>query len=125
VIGGTVSRMVEGEELAPATAPLAPERLVMDAKLARVHANLMMVLGSTFAGNQERAVDMLWLSQMACRDPNPGPSGAALERIGTLLDIAQRLFIDYPDSPRLAGPAIVLAMAIAATEVPQLTGRGA
>ena len=119
VVGGTVSRMVEGEGLARATAPLAPERLVMDAKLARIHANLMMVLGSTFAGNQERAVDMLWLSQMACRDPNPGQSGAALERIGALLDIAQRLFIEYPDSPRVAGPAIVLSMAIAATEVPQ------
>jgi predicted TIM-barrel fold metal-dependent hydrolase len=119
VIGGTVTRMVEGEELPRTTAPIAPERLVVDAKLARVHSNLMMVLGSTFAGSSERAVDMLWLSQMACRDPHPGAAGAALERIGALLDIGQRLFMDYPDAPRITGPAIVLAMAIAATEVPQ------
>jgi hypothetical protein len=111
--------LIEGEPLRAPTAPIAPQQLVLDAKLARIHANLMMVLGSTFAAAPERAVDMLWLSQMACRDANPGDAGPALERIGALLDIAQRLFMDYPDTPRLAGPAIVLAMAIAATEVPQ------
>jgi predicted TIM-barrel fold metal-dependent hydrolase len=119
IVGGAVARMVDGEPLRPETAPIAPERLVMDAKLARIHANLMMVLGSTFAAAPDRALDMMWLSQMACRDPNPGAAGAALERIAELLDIGQRLFIDYPDTPRAAGPAIVLAMAIAATEVPQ------
>ena len=119
VVGGAVTRMLEAEQLPAPSAPLAPERLFVDAKLARVHANLMMVLGSTFAANTERAVDLLWLSQMACRDPNPGAAGAALERIGALLDIAQRLFVDHPDSPRMAAPAVVLAMTIAATEVPQ------
>jgi predicted TIM-barrel fold metal-dependent hydrolase len=72
VVGGTVTRMVAGEPLAPTTAPRAPQQILLDAKLARLHANLMLVLGIMFTGTAERALDMLWLSQMACRDANPG-----------------------------------------------------
>ena len=62
---------------------------------------------------------MLWLSQMTCRDPDPGPAGPALERIAPLLDAARRFLLEHPDRPRLSAPLIVLSMAIAATEVPQ------
>jgi len=119
VVGGTVTRMVAGEPLAPTTAPRAPQQILLDAKLARLHANLMLVLGIMFTGTAERALDMLWLSQMACRDANPGAAGAALERIAPLLEHSQRFLEQHPDSPRQAGAPLVLAMAIAATEVPQ------
>jgi hypothetical protein len=119
VVGGTVTRMVAGEPLAPTTAPRAPERILLDAKLARLHANLMLVLGIMFTGSAERALDMLWLSQMACRDANAGAAGAALERIAPLLEHSQRFLEQHPDTPRGAGAPLVLAMAIAATEVPQ------
>ena len=66
---------------------------------------------------------MLWLSQMACRDPNAGAAGAALERIAPLLEHSQRFLEQHPDSPRQAGAPLVLAMAIAATEVPQTVSR--
>ncbi len=119
VVGGTVTRMVAGEPLAPTTAPRAPQQILLDAKLARLHANLMLVLGIMFTGTAERALDMLWLSQMACRDANAGAAGAALERISPLLEHSQRFLEQHPDSPRGAGAPLVLAMAIAATEVPQ------
>jgi predicted TIM-barrel fold metal-dependent hydrolase len=119
VVGGTVTRMMAGEPLAPTTAPRAPQQILLDAKLARLHANLMLVLGILFTGTAERALDMLWLSQMACRDGNAGAAGAALERIAPLLEHSQRCLEQQPDSPRQAGAPLVLAMAIAATEVPQ------
>jgi hypothetical protein len=111
--------MLAGEPLMEPTAPRAPQQIVMDGKLARLHANLMLVLGSVFAANPERALDMLWLSQMTCRDANPGSAGAALERIAPLLEACRRGLTEHPDQPRLAAPQLVLAMAIAATEVPQ------
>jgi hypothetical protein len=112
-------RMGGGEPLVATTSPRAPQQILLDAKLARLHANLMLVLGILFTGTAERALDMLWLSQMACRDANAGAAGAALERIAPLLDHSQRFLEQHPDSPRGAGAPLVLAMAIAATEVPQ------
>ncbi len=119
VVGDGTARLLAGEPLLKPTAPRAPQQLLMDAKLARLHANLMLVLGSVFSANAERALDMLWLSEMTCRDPNPGLAGAALERIAPLLEACRRGLTEYPDQPRMAAPALVLAMAIAATEVPQ------
>jgi len=119
LIGGTAGRLLEGEPLAPESPPRGPEQIVLDVRLARLHANLMIVLGSLFAAAPDRAVDMLWLSQMTCRDPDPGPAGPALERIAPLLDAARRFLLEQPDQPRLSAPLIVLSMAIAATEVPQ------
>ncbi len=119
VVGGGTARLLAGEPLAAPRPPRAPQQLLLDATLARLQANLMLVLGSIFAGSAERALDMLWLSVIACRDPNPGPAGAALERIAPLLDASHRSLLEQPDTPRLAIAPLVLAMAIAATEVPQ------
>jgi hypothetical protein len=79
----------------------------------------MLVLGAVFAGSPDRALDMLWLSQMTCRDADAGPAGAALERIAPLLEACRKALIEYPDMPRHSTPMLVLAMAIASTEVPQ------
>jgi hypothetical protein len=126
VIGEGTTRLLEDRPLMEPTPPRAPEQLRMDAKLARLHANLMLVLGAVLAGAPDRALDMVWLSQMTCRDPNPGPAGAALERIAPLLDACRASLLENPDQPRLASPPLVLAMAIAATEVPQAaSGAGA
>jgi predicted TIM-barrel fold metal-dependent hydrolase len=119
VIGGGAARLFAGEPLAAPTAPRGPQHVVLDAKLARLQTNLMMVLGSIFGGSPERALDMLWLSQMTCRDSHPGAAGAALERIAPLLEATRTALLEHPDAPRLSTPPIVLAMAIAATEVPQ------
>jgi predicted TIM-barrel fold metal-dependent hydrolase len=119
VVGGAAARLFAGEPLDPPTAPRSPQQVLLDARLARIQANLMLVLGAVFSASPERALDMLWLSQMACRDDNPGPAAAALERIALLLDATRRALIEHPDKPRYAAPIVVLAMSIAATEVPQ------
>ncbi|HEY0387063.1 MAG TPA: amidohydrolase family protein [Gaiellales bacterium] len=119
VVGDGTARLLAGEPLAAPSAPRAAQQLHLDAKLARLHANLMLVLGAVLAGAPDRARDMVWLSQMTCRDPDPGPAGAALERIAPLLDACHAALLEHPDQPRLAGPPLVLAMAIAATEVSQ------
>jgi hypothetical protein len=119
VVGDAVARMVDGETLMPVTAPRAPQQLLLDAKLARLSSNLMMVLGLILSGNAERSLDMLWLSLMTCQDDNPGDAGPALERIGPLLEASAQSLREQPDVPRLASQPVVLAMAIAATEVPQ------
>jgi uncharacterized protein len=115
----TRREVVDGQPLVATTSPRAPQQLLVDAKLARVQANLMLVLGAVFAGSSERALDMLWLSQMACRDADGRAAAAALERIAPLLEVARRGLLEAPDQPRRAAQPIVLAMAIAATEVPQ------
>jgi hypothetical protein len=126
VVGGGTQRLLADEPLMDATAPRGPAQVTMDATLARLHANLMLVLGSVLAAAPDRALDMIWLSQRTCCDPDPGPAGAALERIAPLLDACRRALLERPDQPRLAAPPLVLAMAIAATEVPQTaSGAGA
>jgi predicted TIM-barrel fold metal-dependent hydrolase len=119
VVGGAAARLFDGRPLVAPTSPRAPQQLLVDAKLARVQSNLMLVLGAVFAGSTERALDMLWLSQMACRDADGRAAAAALERIAPLLEVARRGLLETPDQPRRAAQPIVLAMAIAATEVPQ------
>jgi uncharacterized protein len=119
VVGGAAARLFDGQPLVATSAPRAPQQLLVDAKLARIQANLMLVLGAVFAGSTERALDMLWLSQMACRDADARSAGAALERIAPLLEASRRGMLEHPGQMRMASQPIVLAMAIAATEVPQ------
>jgi uncharacterized protein len=119
VVGDAAARLFDGRPLAAATAPRAPQQVLLDANLARLQNNLMLVLGAVFSASPERALDMLWLSEMTCRDANPGPAGAALERIAPLLEACRRALTEHPDKPRYTAPILVLAMAIAATEVPQ------
>jgi predicted TIM-barrel fold metal-dependent hydrolase len=119
VVGDAAARLFDGRPLAAPTAPRAPQQVLLDAKLARLLNNLMLVLGAVFSVSPARALDMLWLSEMTCRDDNPGPAGAALERIAPLLEACRKALIEHPDKPRYSAPMLVLAMAIAATEVPQ------
>ena len=119
VVGGAAERLFSSRPLDPPTPPRAPEQLVLDSRLARLLSNLMLVLGAVFSSSQERALDMLWLSEMTCRDEHPGAAGAALERIAPLLEACKAALIEHPETPRLATQPLVLAMAIAATEVPQ------
>jgi len=73
-----------------------------------------------FAGNPEVATGQLELALAVCRDPDPGPAGPALSRIAPLLEAAKRLI--HEEQGGVARPALqclVIAIAIAATEVPQ------
>ncbi len=119
VVGGAALKLIAGEELLRPTAPRAPEHLLVDHRLARVHTTCLIVFGAAITGNAERALDMLHIARMACLEPSPGAAGPALERIATLLDTAGDLLREHPDTPRMGIFPVFLAMALAATEVPQ------
>lgn len=117
MLGGAAERLLADQELLPVTPPPAPRQLMVDARLMRLHSQLMMVFGSVVGGTP--ALEMLELARRICRDPDPGPAGAAFERITPLLDTTHQILILEPDAPRRALLPVVVAMAIAATEVPQ------
>jgi predicted TIM-barrel fold metal-dependent hydrolase len=116
MIGGTALDLLEGRPLAKPTAPPAPQVVRMDARLARVHSSIMMAFGCAFvAPDQAR-----WIVESAlavCRDPEPGPADAALERIAPLLETALALFDEGERRPGLS--LLVPALVVAGTEVPQ------
>ena len=60
---------------------------------------------------------MLDMALAACRDPEPGAVGEALETIGTALSAASAL-LDAEDGVRAAIDLIYRAIVRAATEIP-------
>jgi predicted TIM-barrel fold metal-dependent hydrolase len=117
MLGGAAQRLIADEELLPATAPPAPQQLLVDARLLRLHTGLMLVFGSVVGGTP--ALEMLELARRICMDPAAGPAEAAFQRILPLLDTAKQVLTLDPEFPRRALLPVVVAMAIAATEVPQ------
>ncbi|QEC46446.1 amidohydrolase family protein [Baekduia soli] len=119
VAGGTMRAVLEGGPPPSATAPrLAPDRLV-NGRLARVGTYLAMAFGGAMgAGPPLRlppAMPGVVLARAACRDPDPGAAGPALERVDGLLAAAEQLAAADADSM----PAFFLlraAAVIAATE---------
>ena len=91
--------------------------MALDARLARLHSTAMLAFGMLLAGSAERADDMIRLATGICRDPDPGEAGAALERLAPLLEAA--LALTSRREPRMAMQCLVIAMTVAATEVPQ------
>jgi uncharacterized protein len=120
ILGGTARRLLEGEALPEPTAPRAADQLLLDTRLARITTICLMAFSATHAGNAAAAVGMLELALAVCRDPDPGPAGAALERIAPLIEAAIKLIHDETGGiARPALQALVIAIAVAATEVPQ------
>ena len=68
-------------------------------------------------GAVERARAMLDMAIAACRDPQPGEVGEALETIGTALGAASGLLADE-DGMRPAIDLVYRAIVLAATEIP-------
>jgi predicted TIM-barrel fold metal-dependent hydrolase len=116
IIGGTATAMVEGRPLPPAGPPPAPAVVRMDARLARLHSAIVMAFGCAFVAPDQAK----WIVEGAlaiCRDPDPGPAQAALERIAPLLEGALVLFEAGERRPGLS--LLVPALIVSATEVPQ------
>ena len=116
IMGGTAAAMLEGRPLPPAGPPPAPAVVNIDSRLARVHSQILMAFGCAFvAPDQAR-----WIVEGAmavCRDPDPGPAQAALERMRPLLEGALVLFEAGERRPGLS--LLVPALIVSATEVPQ------
>jgi hypothetical protein len=56
------------------------------------------------------------MARAACRDPDPGAAGPALERIDAALAAAESLIAEATEEPILAVGLVMSAAALAATE---------
>ena len=63
-----------------------------------------------------RSLPFIALARAACRDPDPGAAGPALERIDKLLCAAEELLAAGGERARTASGLVIAAGVIAATE---------
>ncbi len=86
-------------------------------RLARVYGYGSLTGPALFAGIPEQALAMLDMALAACRDPEPGAVGEALETIGSALSAAGAL-LQSPDGVRAAIDLVYRSIVRAATELP-------
>jgi uncharacterized protein len=118
LLGETMGDLLDGRGL-PATSP--PRRgpsITLSGRLARVYGYASLVGPALFAGVPQQARATLDLAIAACRDPEPGAVGEALEVIGTALSAANSL-LESPEGIRPAIDLVYRAIVRAATELPE------
>ncbi len=120
LVGGTMTDILDGRPLATPTPPRVPEIRPISGRLARINGYLMMsfaaAIGSGPPPNFTRALPFIALARAACRDPDPGVVGPAMERVDALLAAAEGLLSAGDDQPRPAVGLVMAAGVIAATE---------
>ncbi len=118
VLGGTVAGLFDGRGLPPVTPPRRGPSITLSGRLARIYGYGSLTGPALFAGVPEQALAMLEMALAACRDPEPGDVGEAMETIGTALAAAVELLRQGAEGVRPAIDLLYRAMARAATEVP-------
>jgi hypothetical protein len=120
LVGGTMTDILEGRPLTAPTPPRVPEVRRISGRLARVNGYIMMsfaaAIGSGPPPDFRRAVPFIALARAACRDPDPGVVGPALERIDGFLDAAEQLLAAGVAQARAAVGLVMAAGVMAATE---------
>jgi uncharacterized protein len=116
VLGETVAGLFDGRGLPPVTAPRRGPTVTLSGRLARVYGYGSLAGPALFAGAPEQALAMLEMALAACRDPEPGDVGEALEMIASALSAACTL-LRSEDGARAAIDLIFRSMARAVTEV--------
>jgi uncharacterized protein len=117
MLGATMAKLIDGEGLPAITPPRRGSTITLSGRLARVYGYASLVGPALFTGAIDQARAMLDMSVAACRDPEPGSVGEALDVIGTALSAADALL----QSEKNVRPAIDLvyrAIVRAATELP-------
>ncbi|MBA3807238.1 MAG: amidohydrolase family protein [Solirubrobacterales bacterium] len=117
VLGGTIAGLVDGQGLPPVTPPRRGSSIVLAGRLARVYNYASLVGPALFTGVIEQARAMLDMAIAACRDPDPGSVGEAMEAIGRALSTADML-MDEEGGVRPAIDLLFRAIVCAATEIP-------
>jgi hypothetical protein len=117
VLGGTMASLLDGDGLPAATAPRRGSSIALSGRLARVYNYASLVGPALFTGAGEQAHAMLDMARAACRDPQPGDDGEALEVIGAALGAADAL-VGGQDGARAAIDLVYRAIVRAATELP-------
>jgi uncharacterized protein len=116
VIGGTMAALIDGEGLPAVQPPRRGSSIVLSGRLARVYNYASLVGPALFMGTLEQAAAMLDMAIAACRDPEPGSVGEALETIGAALGAARQL-IEDEDGIRAAIDLVYRANVRAGTEI--------
>jgi hypothetical protein len=116
VLGGTMASLLDGHGLPATGAPRRGASITLSGRLARVYGYASLVGPALFTGAAEQAHAMLDMALAACRDPEPGSDGEALETIGAALSAAGAL-VEEENGPRAAIDLVYRAIVRAATEI--------
>ncbi|HEV7528003.1 MAG TPA: amidohydrolase family protein [Solirubrobacteraceae bacterium] len=117
VLGGTMASLIDGHGLPSVSPPRRGATVALSGRLARVYGYASLVGPALFTGAGEQAYAMLDMALAACRDPQPGTDGEALETIGKALGAARALVAEE-DGVRAAIDLVYRAIVRAATEIP-------
>lgn len=117
MLGGTMASLLDGNELPTTQPPRRGASITLSGRLARTYGYASLVGPALFAGAAEQAHAMLDMARAACRDPDPGEDGEALETIGAALGAADVL-MRAEDGVRAAIDLVYRAIVRAATEIP-------
>jgi uncharacterized protein len=117
VLGGTMASLLDGHGLPPVKPPRRGASITLSGRLARVYNYASLVGPALFTGAGEQAHAMLDMARAACRDPQPGADGDALEVIGAALGAADVL-VGEEDGIRAAIDLVYRSIVRAATELP-------
>jgi predicted TIM-barrel fold metal-dependent hydrolase len=116
VLGGTMASLLDGHGLPQISSPRRGSSITLSGRLARVYGYASLVGPALFTGVEEQAHAMLEMALAACRDPEPGTDGEALETIGRALAAADAL-VGEPDGVRASIDLVYRAIVRAATEI--------
>ncbi len=119
MLGGTIAGLLDGHGLPAVTPPRRGDSIALSGRLARVYGYGSLAGPAIFMGSTEQAQAMLDMALAACRDPDPGDVGEALETIAAALNAAGTLLtLQSQDGTRAAIDLVYRANILAATELP-------
>jgi uncharacterized protein len=116
MLGATMAGLMDGPGLPASTPPRRGPSIELSGRLARVYNYASLVGPALFMGAPEQARAMLDMAVAACRDPEPGSFGEALDAIGGALRAAASLS-SSEDGLRPAIDLVFRAIVRAATEL--------
>jgi predicted TIM-barrel fold metal-dependent hydrolase len=117
LLGETMAGLIDGRGLPSVTPPRRGATITLAGRLARVYGYGSLAGPAIFAGVFDQAKAMIDMALAACRDPEPGAVGQALDTIGAALAAAAALLETEHGAPA-ALDLLFRSMALAATEVP-------
>ena len=116
LLGGTIAGLFDGRGLPPVTPPRRGDSITLSGRLARVYGYGSLTGLAIFAGIADQAQAMLEMTLAACRDPDPGDVGEAIE--AALSAAGALLMQQTEDGTRAAIDLVYRAIVRAATELP-------
>jgi hypothetical protein len=111
-----MAMLMDRGELPASQPPRRGDAIALSGRLARVYGYCSLVGPAIFGGVLEQARAMLDMAVAACRDPEPGGDGEALEAIGNALHCAATL-LGEEDGVRAGIDLVYRSTARAATEL--------